>query len=242
MLIKKILKKIYHILKYNFIDKPSLIIDNYKQSIGNDKYDKVLNTGERYDPEIGEMIKWFDPCHVSRYGFAKKYLRKEDTVLDIACGTGYGTKILSSYCKSVTGVDISYEAIQYAKLKYRNRKSEFIVSDFFENKIIADIVVSFETIEHISCHNLTDVIRQLLKYCNNIIIGSVPYKEYTNNNKHHFSFNIDEESFEFLHNVGELRFYYQIPDGDIFLEKPVENEIQNLIFVFKKSVIPNRSN
>ena len=234
MNIKKIAKKVYKVIKYHLIDKPNLMIEDYKMSIGIKKCNEFLDSGERYDPEIGQMIKWCDPCHISRYKFARKYLDKQDTVLDIACGTGYGTKILSSSCKSIIGVDISPKAIQYANLKYRTKKSKFILSDFWNNEIIADVVVSFETIEHIECQDIADVVKKLLKYCNKTIIGSVPYKEVNNNNKYHFSFNIDEECFVFLHKLGEIVFFYQTPDGNISLEKPIENDIQNLIFAFTK--------
>jgi len=222
-IIKKIAKKI----KFRLIDKPVLSIANYK-------YNKFLNNGERYDPDIASMINCKDLCHVARYEFAKTYLLSEDIVLDMACGTGYGTKLLSNHCQTISGVDISSVAIKYAKSKYRNKNIEFIVGDFFSYTKKADAVISFETIEHIKYDgNFADIIQKLADYSNRIVIGSVPYKEKMGNNKYHYFFGIDEGYFVFLRKSGNLSFFYQTNDGKIYSNEP-SNNIQNLIFVFAK--------
>lgn len=73
------------------------------------------------------------------------------TVLDAACGSGYGTKLLAEKAKKVVGIDIDAEVIT------RLRKEEMKNTSFqcmsveemdFENNSF-DVVVSFETIEHI---------------------------------------------------------------------------------------------
>jgi 2-polyprenyl-3-methyl-5-hydroxy-6-metoxy-1,4-benzoquinol methylase len=165
-------------------------------SIGKTLYIKFLNSGERYDPSIAKMMKLSEFSHVKRYEFAKQFINKENTVLDIACGTGYGSKIISSNCKYIIGVDISNEAIQYAINKYKSRNAEFFIGDFFENKFTKDIVVSFETIEHISNHSINEILDQLISYCKYILIGSVPFKEVEGNNPYHYFFNFF--SFVFL--------------------------------------------
>jgi len=89
--------------------------------------------------------------HVERYEFAAINL-VPGTVLDLACGTGYGSNILASSggTTAVTGVDISEDAIRYATEKYQNPRVTFVCSSAaaltscsFEN------VVSLETIEHV---------------------------------------------------------------------------------------------
>ena len=71
-------------------------------------------TGERYIPtEAGDMR--YEHWH--RYGWAAQAL-KGLKVLDIACGEGYGSNILSKYAESVTGVDISDEAVEHATGRY----------------------------------------------------------------------------------------------------------------------------
>jgi len=52
--------------------------------------------------------------HLSLYNFARKFVLDKE-VLDIGCGTGYGTFFLSNIAKSVIGVDISIDAINRAK-------------------------------------------------------------------------------------------------------------------------------
>lgn len=90
--------------------------------------------------------------HITRYIFASQFV-KDKVVLDIACGSGYGTnQLLESGAKKVFGIDISEEAISYCKEKYTNKELEFMVGDVkripLEDKSI-DAVVSFETIEHV---------------------------------------------------------------------------------------------
>lgn len=61
--------------------------------------------------KIGELHKIDLTDHLERYSFASKYVSGKG-VLDIACGTGYGTEMLKKAgAECVTGVDISREAI-----------------------------------------------------------------------------------------------------------------------------------
>ncbi len=92
--------------------------------------------------------------HLARYEFASTFIKKGNVGLDIACGSGYGTQMLFQQGASIFyGVDISSEAIQYAKTHYENNQVKFIQSDAtainFPNQHF-DIIVSFETIEHLT--------------------------------------------------------------------------------------------
>ena len=89
--------------------------------------------------------------HLDRYYFALDYV-KGKTVLDIACGTGYGSHILSTKALNVIGADISPEAVNYALSNYQAENLYFSQCDaldlpFLDNSF--DVVISFETIEHI---------------------------------------------------------------------------------------------
>lgn len=222
-LIKWLIKK----MKYEFFNKPRFFI-------GNHQYKKILNSGERYDPQIYSLINWHDSCHLARYEFARTYISKEDTVLDIACGTGYGTAMIASGCQESIGVDISPTSIQYAKAKNSRKNTNFIISDFFNTKITADVVLSFETIEHLQVNQIEDILKKLVDFSRRTLIGSVPYEEKTGDNPYHFLFNLNESSLEYLTQVGRIKFYYQTPDGNIYPNKPSNTFIQNLIFVFEK--------
>ena len=60
-------------------------------------------TGERFIPEIlGEIAIE----HFHRYAFAIRFI-KDRKVLDLSCGDGYGSMMMSEYASSVHGVDIS---------------------------------------------------------------------------------------------------------------------------------------
>jgi SAM-dependent methyltransferase len=89
--------------------------------------------------------------HLSRYEFASQYIDSR-VVLDIACGTGYGTSILASQgAKNIIGVDASTEAIQYANEHYLKDNIKFILGDAqkFTLSTKIDVAISFETIEHL---------------------------------------------------------------------------------------------
>lgn len=92
--------------------------------------------------------------HVATYNFAIKYISGKN-VLDMGCGTGYGTASIADKCASICGVDISDEAVAYATEKYQAdnlafktiRKVEDAPLPFSDGSF--DVVLSFQVIEHI---------------------------------------------------------------------------------------------
>lgn len=90
--------------------------------------------------------------HVERYRLACDFA-KGKTVLDAACGAGYGSYMLAQAgALHVTGVDISDETISGARETYNLPTIEFVMGDVnalpFEDRAF-DMIVSFETLEHI---------------------------------------------------------------------------------------------
>lgn len=86
-----------------------------------------------------------------------KMLVQEKTVLDIGCNNGYGTKVINSFCRKAIGVDVSPTAIQEAKRQYGQDGIDFVLVDgihlpFKDDKF--DILMSFQVIEHINCHEV----------------------------------------------------------------------------------------
>src|SRR6202023_2371945 len=72
-------------------------------------------TGERVIPGQVNDDLWAE--HMARYAFAAR-LATQARVLDIGCGTGYGTAELAQHAESATGIDISSDAILYARQHY----------------------------------------------------------------------------------------------------------------------------
>ena len=124
--------------------------------------------------------------HVERYSLLRQYA--SGNVLDIACGCGYGSYLLSTnpdVCH-VTGVDADTEAIAHAQLHFQNSKTTFCqstVEEFTSNGAI-DLVISVETIEHlkeISVFNDFLLRNKISKF-----IITYPSKKTTHYNKFHF--------------------------------------------------------
>ena len=108
-------------------------------------------TGERaVEGKTPERI-WRD--HIARYEFAAGFVAGKK-VLDAACGTGYGAKLLyDSGAESVTGAAISAEAVAFAREKYRGESLRYVEGALANIPFPGghfDIAVSFETIEHVA--------------------------------------------------------------------------------------------
>lgn len=173
---------------------------------------KVKDTGERMIPEIhkGNLIY---AEHLTRYQSALE-LVKNNVVLDIASGSGYGTNLLASKAKFVFGVDISKEAVAYAKNNFSKKNTEFILGDgesipLDENSV--DIVVTFETIEHIKDYkNFIKEINRVLKP-NGLVVVSTPNDlAFVEGNQFHFHEFQEQELVGLLkESFSEIKKYYQ---------------------------------
>ncbi|RKS97780.1 class I SAM-dependent methyltransferase [Chryseobacterium defluvii] len=99
--------------------------------------------------------------HIATYEYAKSFV-KNKKVLDFGCGSGYGTKMLSEHAESVTGVDISKEAVDFAKENYTSSNLKFKTIPEISNETF-DIITSFQVIEHVPNDNrYVDDLKKLL--------------------------------------------------------------------------------
>jgi SAM-dependent methyltransferase len=89
--------------------------------------------------------------HLKRYEFARPFCVGKD-VLDAGCGVGYGTAFLGDVARRAVGVDLSAEAVAYARSRYARPNVEFAVDDLLalgRDDDEFDVVCAFETIEHL---------------------------------------------------------------------------------------------
>jgi SAM-dependent methyltransferase len=92
--------------------------------------------------------------HVHRYELAAA-LCEGARVLDLACGAGYGSAILSRVARDVRGVDIDVATIEAARQALGDRpRISFVASDASAylrrcEPVEVDVVVCFEGLEHL---------------------------------------------------------------------------------------------
>jgi SAM-dependent methyltransferase len=154
--------------------------------------------------------------HMYRYRLAQRFCAGKK-VLDAACGTGYGSQMLKrAGARAVEGLDIDTVSIAYAVRDYAGSGITFrqgnVLQLPYPDKTF-DVVVSFETIEHVP--NGADWLREAARVLKpgGLFIVSTPNREVSNPDRafgeplrnpfHHFEYSLGEF-------IGELCDLYQI--------------------------------
>lgn len=144
--------------------------------------DALEFTGERFTPECVREIVYE---HWHRYGWARGLVDGKD-VLDCACGEGYGSHLLAGSARSVVGVDIDKAAVDHAQQRYAANapgKLEYVQADALELPFEDDrfdVVVSFETLEHLAEHDdLLAGFRRVLKPDGILLLSSPDKRTYS---------------------------------------------------------------
>jgi ubiquinone/menaquinone biosynthesis C-methylase UbiE len=120
--------------------------------------------------------------HLHRYAMAME-LAGGKNVLDIACGEGYGTNLLAGKAAQVTGMDIDTLTIKKAAEKYQQENIQFTEAN--AEKIPAadntfDLVISFETLEHVTEQQLMiQEIKRVLKKDGILLLSTPDKKNYS---------------------------------------------------------------
>ncbi|OLO38966.1 SAM-dependent methyltransferase [Alkalihalophilus pseudofirmus] len=140
------------------------------------------DTGERVIPKLMKSTNGLLLEHTARYYFSTPYVKGR--VLDIACGTGYGSQMVAKIRKKeiheMIAADLDEEVLNYAKGNYYHPLVSFVQADVLDvnlpNKIgTFDTILSFETIEHVEDDDhFMNNMYHLLKP-NGILILSTPF-------------------------------------------------------------------
>lgn len=165
------------------------------------------NNGERMDINYYNMnydsFDIYQKSHYKRYEMAKKLIKEEYVVADMACGSGYGTLMLSEICKEVHGVDIDEITVNEIKKRYsKENKVKFynmnLLDIDFDNRF--DMIVSFETVEHFEEHELDKLFYNFHRSLKSdgVFLFSTPYNQDKNihSMKWHKTFYITEEKIQ----------------------------------------------
>lgn len=137
-------------------------------------------TGERIIPKLLKPTNGMLLEHIARYYFATPYIKGR--VLDIACGTGYGSHMIAKERKreltELIAVDNDDDTIYYANREYNHQKiiyqkADALDPDLPEKLGMFDTILSFETIEHVTDdRRFMDNLYQMLKPGGMLILSS----------------------------------------------------------------------
>lgn len=112
---------------------------------------RISNRGERWVTGSWEEITGskdlYSTQHAHRYFWVAQILKGEEDILDMGCGTGYGSWYLASKGHSVVGYDPCKEAIEWARKHFKHLNISFTHSVWDLGKF--DVICSFEVIEHV---------------------------------------------------------------------------------------------
>lgn len=133
----------------------------------------LKRTGEFFIP--GQGHRSTEEEHFERYEFAKRFISGK-RVLDIACGVGYGSRMLiDGGATNVVGCDVLRDNVEYAANTYGCDGLKFIVKDARQpiDEGEFDVIVCFETIEHVDNYKAVLLnLHTLLKMDGKLIISS----------------------------------------------------------------------
>jgi len=149
-------------------------------------------TGERYVPTEGGEIRHE---HFHRYAWVAPLVAGK-SVLDVASGAGYGSSLLARTAASVVGVDVSAEAVEHARAAYSQANLSFIEGSAAKLPLADesfDVVVSFETIEHLlEQEQMLGEIRRVLRPDGVLVISSPNKEVYSELSGLHNEFHVKE--------------------------------------------------
>jgi len=143
---------------------------------------EISNRGERYVPLVYSYNAAMHLGHMASYKLALRYAYGQK-VLDLGCGTGYGSHFLASFgAREVAAADLDEVAVNYARKTYPHTRVLYLRFDGDFSLPFADRSFDFvfcsQVIEHIGEPvNLLKEIRRILKKGGFCLI-TAPNKEF----------------------------------------------------------------
>lgn len=169
MIIKRILKKTASIFS-SLNSKPQTEEEFYENLfIKNESWNKPT-------PNFDELKRW----EVIEYFIKKINLQKESNILDLGCGRGWLSNLLSSHGK-VLGIEPVEKVVKHAKnlfphINFVVGKAASLINEYSEK---FDLIVSSEVIEHILDKEKVVFVKEikLLLKSNGYLVISTPREE-----------------------------------------------------------------
>lgn len=150
-------------------------------------------TGERVVPGQVDTDLWQE--HLARYVLARS-LVGGGRVLDAGCGSGYGSALLAETAKEVLAVDLSAEALEYARAHYPMPHLTFQQGDCCalpQSDAELDWVVAFEVIEHLpDAEKFLREARRVLRPKGRLLVSTPNRRFYTEEHDYHNPFHTRE--------------------------------------------------
>jgi 2-polyprenyl-3-methyl-5-hydroxy-6-metoxy-1,4-benzoquinol methylase len=182
-------------------------------------------TGERLVPELqwGELVH---AEHLVRYRLVRPLVAGK-RVLDAATGEGYGAALLrDAGAKRVVGIDVSPDAVAHARTAHGIEAEQADIVDLpFEDGSF-DVVVSFETIEHVAePERALDELKRVLDPEGVLVISTPNARKYLADNEFHLR---EFTSEEFVAVLGERFQHVVVRYQDAYLASAVLSEAEQL--------------
>jgi len=188
--------------------------------------------------------KSFLGSHQERYAFMASLISDSDIVLDVGCGEGFGTKILSEKAMKVFGVDYHPQVVEYAKKMYTDDSGKLVFKEGdcyrldFEDGFF-DMICAFDLIEHLTDEDLfLEKLHRLLRKGGKLVL-STPNKlihliQLGNIYEFHHK--------EYFHNEFTNLISSHFDDMDVYAQNPIELydviKTKNLLFRRISSLAP----
>jgi SAM-dependent methyltransferase len=160
--------------------------------------------------------------HRSRYRFAAQFVRganaKRKRVLDVACGAGFGLRMLGEMGVRAVGVD--YDAGALSHVRRAQPSARLVNSDGTRlplHDATFDVVVSFETLDHVpDADSFVGEIRRVLEPDGTLVLSTPnrafgPPEHHTGNPFHVREFTADELCELLKQSFAHVELYGQRP-------------------------------